>query len=173
MITTADLSSYGSIIEDVAKFLDSLPVDGFFNRPDQEIVASNEIAVSKGLVQGTKCYQSYSDKRCPWCEASKALRSGKTIDTIVHIGTDENGNMAVLETGGIVADAHWYPIAPDLYIHFVGICQQMPEVRENVYEEIKTFLDKRSPDGSDEADASIKVIEEAVKEWNQMMGIST
>ena len=109
MITNADLSSYGSVIEAVEEFMDSLPVDCYLNRPDQEIVASNEPAVAKGLVPRTKCYSLIRDKPFQWCHAAEALRSGKPVDYIVHVGADENGNMKVVDTGGIVADAHWYP----------------------------------------------------------------
>ena len=166
MITTADLSSYGSIIEAVAQFMDCLPVDCFLNRPDQEIVASNESAVAKGLVQGTKCHSLVSDKPCQWCQAAVALRSGKPVDYIVHVGADEEGNMKVVDTGGIIADAHWYPVAPDLYVHFVGICQPMvsPEARDKTYVDIRRFLQKISPEGSTYAEESIKSIEDAMKE---------
>jgi hypothetical protein len=166
MITTADLSTYGSIIQEVERFVDSLPVDCFLNRPDQEIVASNESAVSKGLVQGTKCHSLVSDKPCQWCHAAEALRSGKPVDYIVHVGSDEEGNMKVVDTGGIVADAHWYPVSPDLYVHFVGICQPLvsPEARDRTYDEIRSFLEKLSPEGSTYAEASIRSIEEAMEE---------
>ncbi len=163
MITAADLSSYGSVIEAVEQFMDSLPVDAFLLRSDQEIVATNESAAAKGLVQGTKCYSMVSDKPCQWCHAGKALKSGKPIDHIVHLGVDENGNMIVIETGGAVADAHWYPVAPDLYLHFVGLCQPMvsPEDREDSYKNISIFLEKLSPEGSKYADESIQSIKDA------------
>ena len=166
MITTADLSSYGSVIESVEQFMDSLPVDCYLNRPDQEIVASNESAVAKGLVQGTKCHSLVSTKPCEWCHAAQALRSGKPVDYVVHVGADDDGNMKVVDTGGIVADAHWYPVAPDLYVHFVGICQPMvsPEARERIYDEIRRFLIKLSPEGSTYAEESIKSIQDAMKE---------
>ena len=166
MITTADLSSYGSIIEAVEQFMDSLPVDAFLNRPDQEIVASNESAVAKGLVQGTKCHGLVSEKPCQWCHAGKSLSSGRPVDYIVHVGADENGNMKVVETGGIVADAHWYPVAPDLYIHFVGICQPIvsPEAREETYKNIRILLEKMFPEGSTYADESIQSIKDAMNE---------
>ena len=168
MITTADLSSYGVVIEAVEEFMDALPVDCYLNRPDQEIVASNAPAVAKGLVQGTKCHSLVSDKPFQWCHAAEALRTGKPVDYIVHVGADENGNMKVVDTGGIVADAHWYPIAEDLYLHFVGICQAMvsPEERAKVYDAIRTLLGKISPEGSAYAEASVQSIEDAMKQQN-------
>jgi len=163
MHTTADLSSYGPIMEAVEQFLDSLPDDGYLLRPNQEIVASNQWAVNKGLVQGIKCHSLVSDKPCQWCHAGKALSSGKPVDYIVHVSADENGNMMVVDSGGIVADAHWYPIAPDLYIHFVGICQPMvsDEDREKTYKNIKIFLDQLFP-GSTYAEESIQSIKDAM-----------
>ena len=166
MNTTADLSSYGPIIDAVEALMDALPVDAFLLWPNQEIVALNDIAVSKGLVLGTKCHSVYRDIPCPWCHAGQALRTGKPVDYIVHIGVDEEGNMKVVETGGIVADAHWYPIASDLYLHFVGICQILvsPEDREKAYEDIKLFFEKSSSEGQVYADASIQSIKDAMAE---------
>ncbi len=166
MKTTADLSSYGSIIDVAEEFMDALPVDAFLNKPNQEIVASNDLAVSKGLVQGIHCYSPMGTKPCPWCHSNEALRTGKPVDYIVHIGADENGNMKAVETGGIVSDAHWYPIASDLYIHFVGICLPLisPEDREKAYEGIRIFFEKTSPDGQAYAEASIQSIKDAMAE---------
>jgi hypothetical protein len=75
--------------------------------------------------------------------------------------------MKVLETGGIVADAHWYPVAEDLYLHFVGICQPMvsPEDRERVYGAIRTLLGKIAPEeGEAYAERSIQSIRDAMEE---------
>jgi hypothetical protein len=82
------------------------------------------------------------------------------------VGADDEGNMKVVDSGGIVADAHWYPVAPDLYVHFVGICQPMvsPEDRGRIYDEIRRFLIKLSPEGSTYAEESIKSIQDAMKE---------
>ena len=117
MITTADLTGYGAIIEAVERLLDALPVDAVLLRHDKEIVASNESAAEKGLVQGVKCHEGWLniDRPCPWCHAKKALSSGRPLDHMVRAKADENGEMVVVEEGGIIMDAHWYPIAPDLY----------------------------------------------------------
>jgi hypothetical protein len=166
MITTADLTAYGPIVEAVERLLDVLPVDAVLLRRDKEIVASNEMAVEKGLVQGVKCYEGWlnADKPCPWCHAKKALRSGQVVDHMVRAKANENGELVVVDEGGIIMDAHWYPIAPDLYIHFVGICHVEPEKRRKTCEEIETFLGKLTPAGSTASADSIKSIEDAVIE---------
>mgnify|MGYP001817761274 CR=1 FL=1 len=166
MITTADLTAYGTIIGDVERFLDALPVDAVLLRHDKEIVASNESAVGKGLVQGVKCHEGWLhiDRPCPWCHAKKALSSGRPLDHMVRAKADENGEMVVVEEGGIIMDAHWYPVAPDLYIHFVGICHVEPERREKTYREIERFLGELTPGDSTASIESIKSIEGAVVE---------
>jgi hypothetical protein len=166
MITTADLTGYGSIIEAVEQFLDSLPVDAVLLRRDQEIVASNKSAAEKGLVQGVKCHKGWLniDRPCPWCHAKKALSSGEVVDHIVRAKANENGEMVVVEEGGVIMDAHWYPIAPDLYVHFVGICHVEPEERRKTYGDIETFLGKLTPAGPTGSIESIKSIEDAVME---------
>ena len=107
MITTADLTGYGAIIEAVERLLDALPVDAVLLRHDKEIVASNESAAGKGLVQGVKCHEGWLhiDRPCPWCHAKKALSSGKPLDHMVRAKADENGEMVVVEEGGIIMDA--------------------------------------------------------------------
>ena len=166
MITTADLTGYGAIIESVERLLDALPVDAVLLRHDKEIVASNESAAEKGLVQGVKCHKGWLniDRPCPWCHAKKALSSGRPLDHMVRAKADENGEMVVVEEGGIIMDAHWYPIAPDLYVHFVGICHVEPEQRRKTYRSIETFLGKLTPAGPSGAAESIESIEEAVME---------
>jgi hypothetical protein len=166
MITTADLTGYGAIIEGVERLLDALPVDAVLLRHDQEIVASNESAAEKGLVQGVKCHEGWLhiDRPCPWCHAKKALSSGKPLDHMVRAKADENGEMVVVEEGGIIMDAHWYPIAPDLYLHFVGICHVEPKLREKTYREIERFLGELTPGESTASIESIKSIEDAVIE---------
>jgi hypothetical protein len=166
MITTADLTGYGPIIEAIERLLDALPVDAVLLRNDKEIVASNESAVAKGLTQGIKCHEGWLkiDRPCPWCRAKKALSSGKPVDHMVRAKADENGQMVVVEQGGIIMDAHWYPIAPDLYIHFVGICHVEPELRRKTYREIEKFLGELIPQGPTGSIESIQSIEDAVIE---------
>ena len=166
MITTADLTSYGPIIQAVEELLDSLPVDAVLLRRDQEIVASNQSAVEKGLVQGVKCHKGWLniDRPCPWCHAKKALNSAKVVDHMVRAKGDEKGQMVVVDEGGIIMDAHWYPISPDLYVHFVGICHQEPEQRRKTYRDIETFLGKLTPAGPTGSIESIQSIEDAVAE---------
>jgi hypothetical protein len=166
MITNADLRSYGAIIEAIEQFLDSLPVDAVLLRRDQEIVASNASVVEKGLVQGVKCHKGWLniDRPCPWCHAKKALNSGKVVDHMVRAKANENGELVVVDEGGIIMDAHWYPIAPDLYVHFVGICHVEPERRRKTYEDIEAFLGKLTPTGPTGSIESIESIEYAVME---------
>ncbi len=166
MITTADLTGYGAIIEAVERFLDALPVDAVLLRHDKEIVASNASAAEKGLVQGVKCHEGWLhiDRPCPWCHAKKALSSGEPVDHMVRAKADENGKLVVVEEGGIIMDAHWYPIAPDLYIHFVGICHVESELRAKTYREIERFLEELTPAGPTGAIESIQSIEDAVTE---------
>ncbi len=166
MITTADLTGYGPIIEAVERLLDALPVDAVLLRHDKEIVASNESAAEKGLVQGVKCHEGWLkiDRPCPWCRAQKALSSGKPLDHMVRAKANENGEMVVVEEGGVIMDAHWYPIAPDLYLHFVGICHVEPALREKTCREIERFLGELTAGGSTAAIESIKSIEDAVIE---------
>ena len=108
MITTADLTGYGAIIGAVERLLDALPVDAVLLRHDKEIVASNESAAGKGLVQGVKCHEGWLhiDRPCPWCHAKKALSSGRPLDHMVRAKADENGEMVVVEEGG----SSWMPI---------------------------------------------------------------
>ncbi len=166
MITTADLTEYGAIIEAVERLLDALPVDAVLLRRDKEIVASNVAAVEKGLVQGVKCHMGWLkiDRPCPWCRAKQALSSGEVVDHMVRAKANEKGEMVVVEEGGIIMDAHWYPIAPDLYIHFVGICHVEPEQRRKTYQDIETFLGKLTPEGPTGATESIQSIEDAALE---------
>lgn len=170
--TTADLTAYGPIIEASERLLDSLPVDGMMLKRDQEIVATNAASAKKGLVQGMKCYEGWPTvkKMCVWCRAKQALSSGKVIDYMVRAMPNEEGEMVIVNEGGFIMDAHWYPIAPDLYIHFVGVCHLEPEQRAKLYEEIETFLGKLTPDDPSVASESIKSIEHAAAEQARVIG---
>jgi hypothetical protein len=81
---------------------------------------------------------------------------------MVRAKANENGEMVVVEEGGIIMDAHWYPIAPELYIHFVGICHVEPELRAKTYREIERFLGELTPTGPSGSVESIQSIEDAV-----------
>ncbi len=172
MITNTDLSGYGSIIEDVEQLLDALPVDTALLRKGHEIVACNQPASEKGLAPGVKCYKAWLniDKPCAWCHAQEALGANKVVDHIVHAGFDDSGQVTELETGGIVSDSHWIPIAPDLYIHFSGVSLVDQESRNKAIEDIRAFLEKLPPDIAKDANATIKTIDEAFQE--QMENLS-
>ena len=165
MIKYTDLSKYGSVIENVEYFIDSLPVEAVLLRPGKEVVAGNQASVEKGLINGIKCHKGWVnlDNPCPWCLADKTIKSGKVVDHVVCAGFDENGSMIVVEKDGIIIDAHWYPVAKDLYIHFVGVCYAEPELREETYKNIKTFLEELSPERAAEAEDSINSIKKAVE----------
>jgi hypothetical protein len=172
MTTTADLTAYGPIIEASERLLDSLPVDGMILKHDQEIVAVNAKAAEKGLVQGMKCYEGWPTvkKMCQWCRAKKALKSGKVIDYMVRAMPNEEGEMVIVNEGGFIMDAHWYPIAPDLYVHFAGVCHVAPEQRAKIFEEIEIFLRKLAPEDPSVASESIKSIEDAAAEQVRSIG---
>lgn len=60
-----------------------------------------------GAVVGETCKESLAKREnpCPWCLAPKAM---KTME-LQHL---------VVEANGIIWDAYWIPIEPDLYLHF-------------------------------------------------------
>ncbi|MBT3312616.1 MAG: hypothetical protein HN737_07045 [Desulfobacterales bacterium] len=165
MIKYADLSKYGSIIEDIELFIDALPVEAVLLSPGKEVVAGNQPAVEKGLIDGVKCHKGWVnlDNPCPWCLAGETIKSGEVVDHIVCAGFDDQGKMIVVEKDGIIIDAHWYPVAKDLYIHFVGICHKEPELREEAYKNIKALLEVLSPENPGYADDSINSIIKAAE----------
>lgn len=88
--------------------LDAFPCIALLLRPStREIVASNKAAMKVGAVPGKKCYATWgqSPEPCPWCLATKVWK------------TNEAQNLEI-EALGVVWDAHWIPVAPDLYMHF-------------------------------------------------------
>jgi len=88
--------------------LDSLPCVAMLLRPTtREIVASNKAAVEAGAVPGATCYGTWGqrDEACPWCLAPEVWATGQS-------------RRMEVEAGGIVWDAHWYPVAGDLYLHY-------------------------------------------------------
>jgi PAS domain S-box-containing protein len=88
--------------------LDAFPCVAFLLRPEsREIVASNAAAVKVGALPGTHCYSTWGQRQdpCPWCLAPTLW------------GTGEAQHLEV-EALGITWDAHWIPIAEDLYMHF-------------------------------------------------------
>ncbi|MBI5572493.1 MAG: PAS domain S-box protein [Desulfomonile tiedjei] len=88
--------------------LDSMPCVALLLRPHtREIVASNKAARQVGAVVGARCFSTWAQRSdpCPWCLAPKLWETGEAQHQEV-------------EALGIVFDAHWIPIAPDLYMHY-------------------------------------------------------
>ena len=88
--------------------LDNFPCVALLLRPQtREIVASNAAAVAAGAVPGTTCFGTWgqSGEPCPWCLAPAVWATG------------EERHMEV-EGLGRFWDAHWIPIAEDLYMHY-------------------------------------------------------
>ncbi|HEY9073486.1 MAG TPA: PAS domain-containing protein, partial [Desulfobaccales bacterium] len=89
-------------------FLDNLPCVALLLRPStREIVASNPAAVKVGAVPGTTCFATWGqrDNPCPWCLAPELWKTGKAQHLEV-------------EADGVVWDAYWAPVGPDLYMHY-------------------------------------------------------
>jgi hypothetical protein len=78
--------------------------------------------------------------------------------------------MVIVNEGGFIMEAHWYPIAPDLYVHFAGVCHVAPEQRAKIFEEIEIFLRKLAPEDPSVASESIKSIEDAAAEQVRSIG---
>ncbi len=88
--------------------LDALPCVALLLRPgSREVVASNKAARDAGAVPGKQCFATWAKREspCPWCLALEACFAGEPR----HLQVDAEG---------IVWDVHWYPVGPDLYLHY-------------------------------------------------------
>ncbi|MBI5593365.1 MAG: PAS domain S-box protein [Deltaproteobacteria bacterium] len=88
--------------------MDAFPCIALLIRPStREIVASNQVAIKAGAVPGTQCFTSWGQREtpCPWCLAPSLWATGKAQHLEV-------------ERPGVVWDAHWIPVSPDLYMHY-------------------------------------------------------
>ena len=88
--------------------LDAFPCVALLLRPfTREIVAANAEAVKAGALPGTKCFSTWGQRQdpCPWCLAPALWATGEAQHLEV-------------EAQGIAWDAHWIPVAEDLYMHF-------------------------------------------------------
>ena len=88
--------------------LDAMPCVALLMRPkSREIVALNKMAIEAGAVIGKTCFQTWarSQTPCPWCLAPETWATGQAKHLTV-------------EHGGIWWDAHWLPIAEDLFMHY-------------------------------------------------------
>lgn len=89
-------------------FLDSLPMLAMLVRPyTREIVASNRAGEKVGAVPGRICYETWGqrDSPCPWCSAPKMWVTGEAQHR-QSCGVERHW------------DAHWIPVADDLYLHY-------------------------------------------------------
>lgn len=88
--------------------LDNMPCVAMLLRPlTREIVASNQAAVEAGAVPGVKCFATWGqrDNPCPWCLAPELWKTGQPQHLEV-------------EAIGVVWDAYWAPVGPNLYLHY-------------------------------------------------------
>jgi len=88
--------------------LDAMPCVAFLLRAGtREVVASNEAARAVNAIPGTTCFGAWVHRStpCPWCLAPEVWATGQARHLIV-------------EYEGVVWDAHWLPIAGDLYMHY-------------------------------------------------------
>ena len=95
------------------KYLQQLLLDHFpgvallLRTTTREIVASNQAGIDVGAVRGAKCFDTWGQNPdpCPWCLAPDLWETGKEQ----HV---------VLDAGDRVMEAHWAPVADDLYMHY-------------------------------------------------------
>jgi signal transduction histidine kinase len=87
--------------------LDAFPCVAFLLTPDRKILVTNEAGRKAGAAVGRTCFESWSrfKEPCRWCLAQTALEKGQAQHLEVA-------------TFGIVWDAHWVPINPNLYLHY-------------------------------------------------------
>ena len=88
--------------------LDAFPCIALLLRPQtREIIAMNQAAAAVGCALGQTCFATWpkSEQPCPWCLAPKLWESGREQHLEVE-GLD------------VVWDAHWIPVADDLYLHY-------------------------------------------------------
>ncbi len=111
--------------------LDNMPCVALLLRPlTREIVASNQAAIKIGAVPGTQCFATWGkrDNPCPWCLAPKLWKSGQPQHLEV-------------ETLGVVWDAYWAPVGPDLYMHYAFDITERRKVADALLQSEKRFRD--------------------------------
>jgi len=115
VVSLKDITDRKQAEEDLRKkshlnqtLLDAFPCVALLLRPQtREIIASNNAAVKVGALPGTHCFSTWGQRQdpCPWCLAPALWATGEAQHLEV-------------ESLGIFWDAHWIPVAEDLYMHF-------------------------------------------------------
>ena len=88
--------------------VDNMTCVALLVRPStREIVASNQAGRKFGALPGMKCFATFGQREtpCPWCLAPTLWETGEPQHLEV-------------EVSGIVWEAYWVPIGPDLYMHY-------------------------------------------------------
>jgi len=102
--------------------LDAFPCVALLLRPQtREIIASNAAAVKVGAIPGTHCFIAWGQRQdpCPWCLAPALWATGEAKHLEV-------------EALGIFWDAHWIPVAENLYMHFAFDITERKRAEEEV-----------------------------------------
>ncbi len=110
--------------------LDAFPCVALILRPrTREIVAGNKAAEKVGAIPGTRCFSTWGQRSdpCPWCLAPDAWATGEPQHREV-------------EGLGVVWDAHWIPVGPDLYMHYAFDITERRR-KENILRETQQRLD--------------------------------
>ena len=89
--------------------VDSFPCVALLIRPvTREVVAANAAARAAGAFPGRTCFETWAKQKapCPWCLAPELWATGEPRHLVV-------------EANDVVWDAHWIPVAADLYMHYI------------------------------------------------------
>jgi PAS domain S-box-containing protein len=131
--------------------LDAFPCVALLLRPrTREIVAANAEAVKAGAFPGTKCFRTWGQRQdpCPWCLAPALWATGEAQHSEV-------------EASGIAWEAHWIPVAEDLYMHFAFdiTARKQAEAALKESEERFRMLFEHAPDAYILADMQGEIID--------------
>lgn len=104
--------------------LDALPCVALLLRPgSHEVVASNKAGRDVGAVPGKQCFATFGQREdpCPWCLAPESWAVGEPE----HLE---------IEAIGVVWDAHWIPLGPDLYLHYAFDITEKKQTEKSILE---------------------------------------
>ncbi|MGD0231216.1 MAG: transporter substrate-binding domain-containing protein, partial [Syntrophorhabdales bacterium] len=126
-----DITEHKKAEEQIAsdKYLQQLLLDHFpgvvllLRTTTREVIASNQAGINVGAVCGSKCFETWGQNQdpCPWCLAPDLWATGKEQ----HV---------VLEAGEKVMEAHWAPVADDLYMHYAFDITERKRAEEKLQE---------------------------------------